>query len=171
MEEDIIEKASGPTPWVSPIVIVPKSHNKEEIRICVDMRAANTAIKRTRHVTPTTDDIIAELNGAAVFSKIDLKNGYHQIVLSEQSRTITTFATHMGLFRYKRLSFGINTAAEIFQDTIRQTLQGIPQVINISDDILIYGKTPEEHNANLLRVLDVLKNQQLTINLSRKINS
>ncbi|KAK9693870.1 hypothetical protein QE152_g33896 [Popillia japonica] len=46
-EEDIIEKASGPTPWVSPIVIVPKSHNKEEIRICVDMRAANTAIKRT----------------------------------------------------------------------------------------------------------------------------
>ncbi|KAK9693871.1 MORN repeat [Popillia japonica] len=74
-------------------------------------------------------------------------------------------------------SFAITAAAEIFQDTIQQTLQGIPQVINISDDILIYGKTPEEHNANLLRVeehnanllrvLDVLKNQQLTINLSK----
>ncbi|KAK9709357.1 RNase H-like domain found in reverse transcriptase [Popillia japonica] len=153
LKEDIIEKASGPTPWVSPVVVVPKSQNKEEIRICVDMRAANKAIKRTRNIAPTTDDIIAQLNGSTVFSKIDLRCGYHQIMLSEQSRTITTFATH--------------SPAEIFQDIIRQTLLGIPQVLNISDDILIYGRTQEEHDMSLRKVLNILKEKRLTINLSK----
>ena len=68
-ELDIIEKAEGPTPWVSPIVIVPK---KTGIRICVDMRAANEAIDRERHPVPTIADLIVDLNGSTVFSKIDL---------------------------------------------------------------------------------------------------
>ena len=92
---DIIEKVEGPTPWISPIVVVPKKN--DSIRICVDMRLPNKVIERERHITPTIDDIITELNGAQLFSKIDLNNGYHQLVLQEESRYITTFTTHVGL--------------------------------------------------------------------------
>ena len=76
-EADIIEKVDGPTPWVSPIVIVPKSKDPEDIRLCVDMREANKAIQRERHITPTIDDIITQLNGSKWFSKIDMNQGYH----------------------------------------------------------------------------------------------
>lgn len=82
---DIIEKADGATPWVSPIVIVPK---KDGIRVCVDMRAANKAIERERHPMPTIEDLIIDLNGATVFSKIDLNKGYHQIELEPESRYV-----------------------------------------------------------------------------------
>src|SRR5436190_16126506 len=72
--------------------------------------------------------------------------------------------THVGLFRYKRLSFGINTAAEIFQDTIRQIIVNIPGAINVSDDILIYGKSKDEHDAALHTVLKRLQSNGLTLN-------
>ncbi|XP_006824607.1 uncharacterized protein LOC102801657 [Saccoglossus kowalevskii] len=90
-ELDIIEKAVGATPWVSPIVVVSK---KENIRICVDMRAPNTAIERERHPIPTIEDLIVYLNGATVFTKIDFSKGYHQIELDPDSSHITTFAIH-----------------------------------------------------------------------------
>ena len=76
-DQDIIEKVTGPTLWLSPIVIVPKPKNPSEIRICVDMRKPNEAILRERHPTPTIDEVIAKLNGATVFSKLDMNQGYH----------------------------------------------------------------------------------------------
>lgn len=100
-EQDIIEKVpSEPTPWVSSVVVLPKAD--DQVRICIDMRQANEAIQRERHVTPTIDDIIHDLNGAKMFSKLDLKAGYHQLELHPDSRQITTFATHVDLWRYKR---------------------------------------------------------------------
>ncbi|XP_064468936.1 uncharacterized protein K02A2.6-like [Ornithodoros turicata] len=133
---DVIEKATGPTTWVSPIVVVPKPHAPDQVRQCVDMRRANQAIIRERHTSPTLEDLVTCLNGAMMFSKLDRNDGYHQLLLKEDCRHITTFATHMGLYRYKRLNFGINAAAELFQNTVRQVLAGIPGVINTSDDIL-----------------------------------
>lgn len=97
------------------------------------MRLPNKAIQRTRHITPTMDDIIHDLNGAKIFSKLDMNAGYHQIELEEQSRYITTFTTHVGLRRYKRLNFGISSAAEIFQQTVSESLQGLQGVKNMSD--------------------------------------
>jgi hypothetical protein len=79
-ELDIIEKVDGPTPWVSPIVVAPKPKNPDEIRICVDMCLPNKAVKRERHITPTIDDIIVELTGAKVFSKLDLNSGYQTTI-------------------------------------------------------------------------------------------
>ncbi|GJQ75503.1 hypothetical protein Trydic_g17590 [Trypoxylus dichotomus] len=163
-KEGIIEKVTGPTSWISPTVIIPKTQDLTAIRLCVDMRAANKAISRVRNVTPITDDISTQLNGANVFSKIDLKEGYHQLTLAEESRHITTFATHIGLFRYKRLSFGINTAAEIFQEVIRQTLSDIVNDVNISDDILMYGKTQAEYDQSLKQVFKRLQEKGLTVN-------
>lgn len=105
--DDINEEVTGPTPWVSPIVAAPKPRDPDRVRLCVDMRRANTAIERERHITPTMDDVVHELNGATRFSKLDLRAGYQQLELHPDSRYITTFTTHLGLRCYKRLSFGI----------------------------------------------------------------
>ena len=86
---DIIQPVKGPTSWVNPIVVVPKPNGK--IRMCLDMRRANEAIIRERHVIPKIDDVLTELHGAEYFSKIDLWEGYHQIQLHEDSRDITYF--------------------------------------------------------------------------------
>ena len=126
------------------------------------MRMANKAIKRERHVMPTLDEVIMDLNGATIFSKVDLKCGYHQLVLSEDSRNITTFSTHMGLYRYKRLSFGINAAAEKFQQVIQTAISDLPNCKNISDDIIIYGKNRQEHDVALRKLLLRLQNLGLT---------
>ena len=117
-KEDIIEKVpeNEGTPWVSPIVVVPKKDGG--VRICVDMRAANEAIQRVRHPIPTVDDVSFEFNGAKNFTKLDLSQAYHQLELDENSRHITTFSMHVGLYRYKRLNYGTNAAAEIFQYTL-----------------------------------------------------
>ena len=163
---DIIERVDGPTDWVSPIVVAPKPKSKtNEIRICVDMRLPNQAIKRTRHIIPTIDDVIVDLNGARVFSKLDLRNGYHQLMLAPgKSRNVTTFTTHVGLRRYKRLNFGINSAAEIFQNTISTALEGLEGVRNISDDIIVYGRNQNEHDERLEAVLKRLQDKNLTLN-------
>lgn len=166
-DDDVIEKVTGPTPWVSPIVTPPKPKDPDKVRICVDMRQANTAIQRERHITPTMDDVIHELNGAKVFSKLDLNAGYHQLELHPASRYITTFTTHLGLRRYKRLNFGISSAAEVFQNAICQTLQGIPGVKNLSDDIIIYGVSQEAHDDALRAVFKRLKDSGLTLNRNK----
>ncbi|XP_064469786.1 uncharacterized protein K02A2.6-like [Ornithodoros turicata] len=163
---DIIEKVSGPTPWMSPLVIVPKP-GKEEIRLCLDMREPNKAIKRERHVMPTIDDIICTVSGAKMFSKLDLRDGHHQLELAEDSRHITTFSAHCGIYRYKRLNFGISSAAEVFQEVIRQVINGVEGVINASDDIIVSGKTIEEHNQRLHLVLQRLSKAGLVLNAKK----
>ncbi|KAK3773161.1 hypothetical protein RRG08_013748 [Elysia crispata] len=126
---DVIEKVESPSQWVSPVIVVPKPGGKD-VRLVVDMRA----VMRERHPIPTVDEVLHDMNGAKVFSKLDLKYGYHQIELDPDSREITTFVTHKGLFRYKRLIFGINAASEKFQNIISQVLQGCEGAQNISDD-------------------------------------
>ena len=163
-QQDIIEPVSGPTPWVSPVVCVPKPKDPSAIRVCVDMRRANTAILRERHITPTVNEIIHDLNGAKVFSKVDLRSGYHQLELAPESRSITTFSTHRGLYRYKRLSFGICSASEVFQNVIQQTLSDIKGVRNFSDDIIVFGANQHDHDKALTKVIQRLHERGLTIN-------
>ena len=89
---------------------------------------------------PTIFDLIADLNGATHFSKLDLSSGYHQLEIAPESRFVATFSTLVGLRRYKRLPFGINAASEIFQESIKELLTGLPGCKNISDDIIVFGK-------------------------------
>ena len=160
----MIERVEGPTPWVSPVVIAPKPKQPGKIRMCVDMRQANKAVQRERHITLTIKEVIEDLNGATVFSKLDLNQGYNQLELAPESRYITTFSTHVGLRRFKRLNFGISSAAEIFQNAIRETLSGIQGAINISDDILVYGKTQGDHDRALRETFQRLREKGLTLN-------
>ena len=165
LKEDIIEEVpSGPTEWVSPLVVVPKPDG--DIRVCVDMRRAKEAIKRERHPIPTIE-VLHHLNGSTVFSKLDLKWGFHQVELETESRRITTFITHRGLFQYKRLMFGITSAPEKYQKIVKDVFidcKGCKGVANIADDLIIHECGIKEHDENLLAVLRRLRERGLTLN-------
>jgi len=159
---DVIEPASGATTWVSPVVPVPKKNG--EIRLCVDLRAVNSAIKRRQYPIPTVDEILEKLNNGKTFSKLDLNMGYHQIELDEESRHLTTFSTTKGLFRYKRLVFGISSAYEEFQEIISSLFKKESNIQNIADDIIVWGANEQEHNTALERCLNILQQNGLTVN-------
>ena len=165
--EGIIEPVPDdqPTPWVSPIVAVLKKDGS--VRICVDMHSANQAIQRVRHLIPTMDDVSLDLNGAQYFSKLDLTQAYHQLELDSESHYITTFSKHLGLYRYTRLNYGTNAAAEVFQNTLQQHLQGIDGVKNTADDILIFSRTRKQHDQALDKCLTHLSEKGLTLSRSK----
>ena len=147
LRADIIEHVDGPTQWLNPVVVLPKS--KGEIRLCLDMRRANEAIIRGRHPIPTVDEILQGMNGSRTFSKLDLKWGYHHLELTPESREITTFAVHSGVYRYKRLIFGVLSASKQDQYEVSTALTGLEGVENISDDIIVHGPDQESHDKRL----------------------
>lgn len=116
LASEIIEPVYDFSQWVSPLVTIVKENG--DLRLCVDMRRANLAIKRESHLMPTFEDFLPRLKNAKVFSRLDIKDAFHQIELSESSRYITTFITHRGMYRYKRLMFGISCAPEMFQKVL-----------------------------------------------------
>lgn len=79
LRQDIIEKVNGVAKWISPVVVAPKGDS--DVRICIDMRRANLAVERENHPLPTIDDCLPQLNDAKVFSKLDVKQAYHQVEL------------------------------------------------------------------------------------------
>jgi hypothetical protein len=150
LADDIIEPVTGPVSWVSSLVIVNKPRQPGKISICVDNRAANTALLRQRHVMPTLDDLIHQLNGSRVFSKLDLRNALLQLELEPNSRYITTFSSLIGLFRYKRLNFGLSVNSELFQSTLSQILSPIAgRIINVCADILVHAPSVHERDIAL----------------------
>ncbi|XP_062844794.1 uncharacterized protein K02A2.6-like [Trichomycterus rosablanca] len=165
---DVIERVSEPAQWVNPLVTVEKrpenDHKHGDVRICIDMRRANVAIVRERHPVPTIDETIQEMAGGKYFSKIDLNMAYHQVELHPDSREITTFAAPGGLYRYKRLLFGVNMASEKFQQIISQVIKDCPGAYNMSDDIVIVGSTEAEHDTRLATVVHRLAERGLTVN-------
>ena len=146
-DQDIIEHVTGSTPWGSPLVIVDKPNG--DVRLCVNMCKPNEALCCTHHPYPTAEEILQDLNSSKFFSKIDLKECCHQIELTESSCQLTTFKTHAGLCRYKRLPYGASVGSEICQHVIGQVLEGCHNAGNIADDILVHGTTKEEHNKSL----------------------
>lgn len=155
-------REEGPTTWASPVVVAPKPSG--EIRLCVDMRRANEAIIRERLPIPTVDEVLEELNGSTVFSKLDLRHDFHQVELHAEPRDITTFITHGDLFRFKRPSFGVNAAPENYQHVISQVIADIEGVVNIADDLIVHGKTVVEHDQSLHKLLARLEERNPTLN-------
>ena len=128
------------------------------------MRQANSAIVRKRLPITTVDEILHDLNGSTVFTNLDIKWAFHQVELSEESRPITTFVTHKGLFRYKKLMFGISCAPEMYQRVIQQALEGCEDVRNIYDDIIVHGKTAEQHDTRLEKAFGRIQEKGLPLN-------
>jgi hypothetical protein len=163
--QDVIEKVQTPTSWVSPLVSVEKPNG--DVRICLDMRRANEAIIREKHPVPTVEETLQELSGAKYFAKLDMNLAFHQVELHPDSRDITTFAGPDGLYRYKRLIFGVNMATEKFQQIITQALAGLPGVHNLHDDIIISGATLEELHERVEKTVKRFSEQGLTLNYDK----
>ena len=164
-ELDVIEKVNGPTSWINPLVAVEKPNG--DIRICLDMRQANHAILREKHPVPTVEETLQEISEAKVFSKLDLNMAFHQIELHPHSRDITTFAAPGGLYRYKRLFFGVNMATEKFQQLIWQILKDCPGAYNLHDDVRVVGRDHKEHDGNLDKVMRTFEEHGLTLNYEK----
>ena len=131
------------------------------------MSKANCVIQRVYYLIPTVADICQALNGCKSLSKLDLSQAYHQLELDECSRYITTFSTHVGLHRYKRLNYGMNAVVELFQHTLQTVLQGLDGVRNLADDIIIFAKTREDHDQALSDCFKRVANHGLTLNASK----
>ena len=140
LSQDIIERRSDDKPrtWVSPAVTAPKL-GSENIRFWIDMYMTNEAIKRPYTQIPTMVDIVHKFQCAERFTKFDIKESYHQLLLCDSSRKITTFYGPDGLYHFKRLNYGTKSAQDIFQIEMQKMLSGIPHHVNIADVILISG--------------------------------
>ena len=135
---DIIAPVTEPTPWISSMVIVPKKNG--DVRICLDPRDLNKAIKREIFQMPTAEEVFARLEGAKMFTVADVAKGFWHIRLHPSTAKMTTFKTHKGRYYWKRLPFGLNSSPEVFQKHLITALEGLPDVYVCADDILIVGR-------------------------------
>ncbi|CAI5686860.1 unnamed protein product [Oreochromis niloticus] len=152
--------------WAAPIVPVLKEDGG--VRICGDYKlTVNQASQLDAYPLPRVDDLFATLAGGQTFTKLDMSHAYQQLLLDEESKKYVTINTHKGLFKYNRLVFGVASSPAIFQRTMDNLLQNIPGVAVYLDDILVTGKTEEEHLRNLEQVLKKLSEAGLRLKRSK----
>ena len=168
VEKNIIEPVSKPTSWVSALALVVKPNGK--LRICIDPRPLNKALKREHFQMPVLDDVLPDLAEAKVFTTLDLRNGFWHLKLDEESSDLTTFVTPYGRYRWKVLPFGLSTSPEIFQRHVFENVCDLDGVVNVADDLLVYGKgaTEEEaiadHDRKLQMLLQRCRERKIRLN-------
>ena len=172
-EQGIIEKVTEPTDWVSAPTIVNKPSAKNGLRLCIDSRPLNTALKRSEYPIPTVDQLLTEINNAKVFTLADIKSAFWHVPLDEPSSLLTTFNTPVGRMKWNRMPFGISVAPEEFQRRIDESLEGLEGTKAIADDILIWGdcNTIEEatsnHDARLSALLERCQQKHIKLNVDK----
>ncbi len=162
--EGIIEKVDS-TPWESPLVAIQKKSGG--IRLFVDLREPNKAVIIDSHPLPHIEEVFTELRGASMFSTIDLQNAYHQVTLHQDSRDVTAFVTHDGLYHFTWVPYGLASAPSAFQRMMLQILAGQDVVQYYLDDIIVNGDNPELHEKRLQSVLQRLQNCGLKLNVEK----
>ncbi|KAL4571465.1 hypothetical protein LXL04_018225 [Taraxacum kok-saghyz] len=155
------------SPWGAPVLFVKKKD--DTMRMCIDYRELNKVTIKNRYPLPRIDDLFDQLQGADYFSKIDLRSGYHQVRVKHEDVCKTAFRTRYGHYEFLVMPFGLTNAPEIFMDLMNRVCKPFldKSVIVFIDDILVYSKTEEEHEAHLRAVLQVLKNEELYAKLSK----
>ena len=145
------------SPWASPIVLVKKKDG--EMRFCVDYRKLNRATRLDEFPLPRIDDTLDQLAGARYFTTLDLASGYWQVPVERSSQEKTAFITHAGLYHFEKMPFGLVNAPATFQRLMEAVLTGIARdgCHVYLDDVLVFGKTLQEHNCHLKDVLDRIK--------------
>ena len=139
-----------PNDWCAGMVVVPKSDGR--IRICVDLAKLNEIVLRETYRLPKIENLLAQINESKFFSKLDCNSGFWQAQIDPDSRLLTTFETPFCRFCFNRMPFGIKSAPEHYQRTMSPILEGSEGYISIIDDMLIHGKTQEEHDYRLKAV-------------------
>ncbi|XP_061164934.1 uncharacterized protein K02A2.6-like [Saccostrea echinata] len=166
LQADGIIEPVAHSKWATPIV--PAIKKNGNVRLCGDYKVTvNPVMCVDKYPLPKIEDIFATLAGGKNFSKLDLTQAYHHMELDEDSQDLLVINTHKGLFKYKRLPYGIASAPALWQRAIEQVLQNIPSTQVIIDDIIVTGRDDEEHLHNLKLVLDRLQSYGLHVNLQK----
>lgn len=152
--------------WAAPIVITKKPNGS--IRMCADFSTGlNDALEKYEYPLPTSDSIFASLNGGKYFSKIDLADAFLQVLVDDGSKKYLTINTHKGLFQYNRIPFGIKIASAMFQQIVDAMIAGLKRTCGFMDDVLVNGRTIEEHNLNLLALFERIKEWGFHVRLEK----
>ena len=162
VESGLIRPVTEPTDWCA--ATVPMFKKTGAVRICVDLKQLNTAVRCEHHMLPSLEDIAPKLAESKVFSTLDAAIGFWQIPIDEDSQLLTMFITPFGRYAFCRLPFGISSAPEIFQRKMSTLLDGLDGVEVIMDDILVHGCNMEEHDARLNAVLRIINDSGLKLN-------
>ena len=166
VKQDILEPQIEPTPWVSSVAYPVKPTG--EVRPCLDARDLNKAIIRENHKPQTVEEIAHQLAGAVVFTKADALKALLQVHLTEESSKLLVINTHKGRYRFKRMPFRAKMSQDVFQMKMDLIMERCPGVISIHDDIVVYGVSEEDHDANLVNLLNVAQIEGLVLN-SKKL--
>ena len=155
------------SPWGCPVLFVTKKDGTE--RMCVDYRPLNLATIKNKYPLPRINDLYDQLAGSAVFSKMDLRLGYHQIRIRKEDIPKTAFTTRYGLYEYTVMSFGLTNAPATFSRLMNSIFMEYLDkfVVIYLDDILIYSKNEEEHAEHLRLVLMKLREHRLYAKFSK----
>ncbi|KAL4033018.1 hypothetical protein IC575_006102 [Cucumis melo] len=155
------------SPWGAPVLFVKKKDGS--MRLCIDYRELNKVTVKNRYPLPRIDDLFDQLQGATVFSKIDLRSGYHQLRIKDDDIPKTAFRSRYGHYEFIVMSFGLTNAPAVFMDLMNRVFREFLDtfVIVFIDDILIYSKTEAEHEEHLRMVLQTLRDNKLYAKFSK----
>ncbi|XP_067293892.1 uncharacterized protein [Pseudorasbora parva] len=155
------------SPYASPIVIARKKSGA--IRMCIDYRTLNARTIPDQYTTPRIDDALDCLAGSKWFSVLDLRSGYYQIAMAEEDKEKTAFICPLGFYQFERMPQGISGAPATFQRLMEKAVgdMHLLQVIVYLDDIIVFGRTLEEHEERLLKVLDRLRECGLKVSIDK----
>ena len=166
LEEGIVIEQIEPTPWVSSATFPKKANG--DTRVCLDPKDLNKAIIRENHKPMTVEEIAHKLAGATVYTKADALKAFLQVHLTYEASLLTTFNYHRGRLRFLRMPFGAKMSQDVFQLRMDAILEQCPGVIGIHDDIVIFGTSNEDHDANLINLMNVCQKEGLVLN-SKKL--
>ncbi|GJY19517.1 putative reverse transcriptase domain-containing protein [Tanacetum coccineum] len=155
------------SPWGAPVLFVKKKDGS--FRMCIDYRELNKLTVKNRYPLPRIDDLFDQLQGSSIYSKIDLRSGYHQLRVREEDIPKTAFRTRYGHYEFQVMPFGLTNSHALFMDLMNRVCKPYLDkfVIVFIDDILIYSKNKQEHAEHLKLILELLKKEQLYAKFSK----